>query len=228
MYRVLCGPETPRDQWLEMRHDLVGASDQLNPSTLHRKVAREGLGFESDTLWLGTALEPVVLGLLRHRRGLYARSSQRLLQSITHPFMGCTLDAIGCAPKKFENKVKLYECMIDSGSTPVDASSVIDYKGPFVLEIKTCEELTKDWKTWKMPKKYVSQVNHQMFVVGLTFSVVAVLFNGRHIRLFPVPIDEDVVADRIEKSETFWCEMMDKRLELGMSEQKGVGNEIEW
>jgi putative phage-type endonuclease len=74
-----------------------------------------------------------------------------------------------------------------------------------ILEIKTTDgSRAHDWDEG-VPDYYLPQVMHYLAVTGKAACDVAVLIGGNELRIFPVPRDEEFIANLIEAENRFWA-----------------------
>tara|TARA_X000001382_G_scaffold109845_2_gene86144 strand:+ start:991 stop:1899 length:909 start_codon:yes stop_codon:yes gene_type:complete len=73
------------------------------------------------------------------------------------------------------------------------------FNGDGILEIKT------DFYHMDKPREeWVIQVHHQMICSDYTWGIIAVLNQKGHLKIYPVPRDEDLIDDIIYKVNQFW------------------------
>jgi len=193
-----------REQFLAERLSGMGGSDAaaicgLNPYKSALQVWREKVGLhvteESEAMFWGTALEPVILKrydkIVKERYGETAEVIPgEFFRHIDHPFLIAHCDGV------LVNR--------QNGSGPqVDTAFGI-------VEVKTAGDRMKgDWgEEWSddIPQAYLTQVQHYLGVTGLDFCHVAVLFGGHEFRIYEVKANPEFIASLFELETRFWNE----------------------
>lgn len=74
-----------------------------------------------------------------------------------------------------------------------------------VLEVKCASGWDHDqWDADTIPLKYLLQTTHLMDVLGADHGHVAVLLGGNELRLFDVPLDQEIVGIVRDRGAAFW------------------------
>lgn len=82
-----------------------------------------------------------------------------------------------------------------------------------VLELKTTSEYNKDeWSGDTVPQSYYAQVQHYLFVTGLSFAYIACLIGGNDYKEFYIERNLDDIDLIDEKSKEFWKNHVEKRI----------------
>lgn len=185
--------EMPREEWLEVRKQGIGASEAaaavgLNPyqSPLELWMIKTGRDTnfptvdpndDSSPMFWGNVLESIVAKHYSSRTGNKVRRVNAVLQhpDADKPWMLANLD------------------YAVSGSNEVQ-----------VLECKTAGE----WgaKLWKngVPEYVQCQVQHQLAVTGKQAADVAVLICGQRLEIFRIERDEELIERLITLERQFW------------------------
>lgn len=82
-----------------------------------------------------------------------------------------------------------------------------------VLELKTTSEYNKDeWEGDTVPQSYYAQVQHYLYVTGLSYAYIACLIGGNDYRQFYIERNIDDVELIKKESEKFWKENVLKKV----------------
>lgn len=159
---------------------VVGLSRWDSPIAVwQRKV---GLAPEPETpqlrMWLGRAMEPILLDLFASREGRRPRTHQRLVRSNRYPFIGAHPDY-----------VKLEVKTARSAQGWGEDGTLITEDNPDA-----------------MPLDYFLQVQQQMFVTGWGWCDVAVLIGFDDFRTYRVMRAPGVIDNLVQSEVTFWHE----------------------
>jgi putative phage-type endonuclease len=177
---------TPEERrtWLEERRTGIGSSDApaavglskwKTPLQLWMEKRGEAETAESEPMFWGTALEPVVRQVYADRTGRTVVVPGRILRHPEHSFAIATVDGIA-------DETRLYE-----GKT---ARTADGWGDPGSADI---------------PQDYLVQVQHAMLVAGLQVADVAVLIGGQDFRVYEVPADAELQAMLLEQERAFWA-----------------------
>lgn len=191
--RLVSTQAMPREEWLRVRNQGIGASDAaaavgLNPyqSPLELWMVKTGrmaatpmpeAGEGRSPMHWGTVLEPLVAKHYSEATGRKVRRVNAVLQH-QDPDKHWMLANLDYAVAKDE-EVQILEC-------------------------KTAGEFGA--KLWKegVPDYVQCQVQHQLAVTGDQAADVAVLICGQEFRIFRVERDEGLIAQLIELERQFW------------------------
>lgn len=189
--RLVSTKDMPREEWLEVRKQGIGASDAaasvgLNPykSQLELWLEKTGRGDslpkaepndEDSPMFWGSLLEPVVAALAAKRGGYRVRKVNAVLQHPEHPWMLANLDR------------------------EITGSSEVQ-----ILECKTAG--INGARLWKegVPEYVQLQVQHQLAVTGKAAADVAVLLGGQHLEVHRINRDEALIVRLIALEQAFW------------------------
>ncbi|MBN8747181.1 MAG: YqaJ viral recombinase family protein [Variovorax sp.] len=180
-----------RDQWLDVRRQGIGSSDAaaaigLNPYKSPLQLWMEKTGHdgnlpkidpndESNPVYWGTLLEPIVAAHYTRRTGHRVRRINAVLQHAQHPWMLANIDReVTGAPD-----VQILEC------------KTAGYHG------------ARLWEEG-VPEYVQLQVLHQLAVTGKQAADVAVLVCGQELRIHRIERDEALIAQLIELEARFW------------------------
>ena len=173
-------------EWLEGRGNHIGGSDApavmcLDPRRTRQDLAIEKLGLRprdvnSEAMEWGHLLEPLIRDKFRQKSGM--------LVDYSGPWTMCVHD---------EHRFMAYS---PDGTVRSD-----DRPGHGVLQIK------KDYSAtpWESPPiGYLAQIQHEMFVAGLDWAVIACLFAGVQVQWYVVEKHEKFQATMLDKERAFW------------------------
>lgn len=175
------------EDWLAIRKNsiggseiatAIGASRWSSPFTLWAtKTGRIERAKESnESMYWGTIMEPIIREEFAKRTGLTVKTTSFIFASKTHPFLTANLDAF-----------------VDLGNGECA-----------VLEIKTAGIYSEaDWQDG-LPIEYFLQVQHYMFVTGMSKAYVAVLIGGNSFRYLEVKRDNDSIDVIVQLATEFW------------------------
>ena len=141
-----------KEEWLEKRHESIGASDSAcilglnpwkSPVDLYLEKINPTINKDSNlAMKLGLKLEPIIKDLLLEEHGMKVRNDNKIRVHPDEPWITANLDGI-----------------------------VVGEKVP--IEYKT----TTTWDG-EIPTHYFTQLQHQMFVTGADYCYFAVLVLG--------------------------------------------------
>jgi len=178
---------TDRDAWLEARKGGIGASEAaaacgVSPWSSPAELWARKTGLlpdveDNDAMRMGRKLEPVVLDEYRERTGYALRYPFPLCLSTRHPFMFATPDA-----------------ETESGDRLVEAK---------VTTFRRVHEFG-DEGTDDVPPDYLLQCQHQMAVTGHDRVDLAVLVDGRTLRVFHVERHQQLIDRMVAFEAALW------------------------
>jgi len=181
------GPLALTPEWYEARKHCIGASEAAaacglspyaTPLDIYLRKRGEIAEVEdNDAMRLGRLLEPVVLSEYARRIDVAVIPNARLFISPTHQFIGATPDGFR-----------------DDDGRPIDAKT-------------TTHWTAKSWGepgTDDIPADYVCQAQQQMFVVGAAVQDVAVLIDGRTLRIYTVHRNDRLIDGMLAKESELW------------------------
>lgn len=186
---VLDTSTATREEWLSARK--LGSSDAaaivgLNPYRTRFAVFMDKIGEsepleETDPMYFGTLLEPVIAQEFSRRSGLRVQKDNRLMAHPTYEWMTATLDYL------------VYE------GDEVGA-----------LEIKNTSQWNAiSWEDGAPDAAHI-QLMHQLAVTGLNFGYIAVLIGGNRLEYRRFDRDEDIIASLTQLESEFWS-LVEKR-----------------
>lgn len=177
----------PREQWLRLRRRGIGGSDAgaimgVNPykSILEvwmdktNQIAVEET--ETETIYWGRRLEPVVREEFAKRSGLAVQPVPFLLQHEEYIFMLANLDG-----------------MVDD---PV--------YGRCVFEAKTSSAYKADEWVNGIPDSYYAQLQHYLAITGWKGAYIAALIGGNDFIYRFIPRNEAYIEKLINREASFW------------------------
>ena len=186
---AVIGPEPNTAEWLSARDSLFGASDAaaalgLSPykSPFELYCEKKGLVAKftgNAATRLGQRMEPVVLAEYETITGRELHRPVPLLISKEFPFIGATPDSLMDG---------------DGGIQPVEAKTTT---------WRRAEEFGEEG-TDEIPTDYVLQTQQQMLVVGASKCDVAVLLDGRTLKLYTVHRHEKLIESIIKAERELW------------------------
>ncbi|MBP1561169.1 MAG: YqaJ viral recombinase family protein [Oscillospiraceae bacterium] len=175
------------EQWLSYRKQGIGGSDVSSIIGINRWKSEYELWLEktspditetecNEAMEWGTLLEPVIRNHFSEITGKPVIEVKAILQHPEYPFMLADLDGI-----------------------------TTDNEGnPAVLEIKTASEYKRsEWEN-AVPAYYETQVQHYLFVTGLSTAYIAVLIGGNSFKLFEVKADAHIQEMLVTLESELW------------------------
>lgn len=129
---------------------------------------------ESEAMFWGTTLEPVIRQRYSDVTGLEVLMPSGIIYHKDYPFMLATLD--GFTPCRRIVEIKTARYSSEWGEPGSD----------------------------EIPIEYMAQVQHYMAVTGFEVADVAVLIGGSDFRIYEVPADRELQAMMIQKEREFW------------------------
>ena len=181
-----------REEWLSLRRVGVGGSEAAAASGLSRWQSKLGLWLdklgqgkpveESEQMYWGTVMEPVLLAEFSKRTGKEAKPCPFMFQSVEHPWMIADIDGYTKEP---------------DGSTSI-------------IEIKTASSFSvNDWADG-VPLQYLLQLNHYFSVTGLHKGYLVVLIGGNEFQIHEIERDEEIINNLIALEYDFWQHVVNK------------------
>lgn len=153
----------------------------------HEKRGEYPLGLdespESEVIWWGRALEPIVRQKYAEKTGRTVRVPPGTLHHHSHDFMLAHIDGFSTEP----------------GTKPIEPANCRGYEGKTAM-------LSTGWGeegTDEIPRDYLIQVHHYLAVTGFPVFDVCCLI-GRRFKAYEVPRDEEMVGMLIEAERAFW------------------------
>ncbi len=173
-------------EWLEGRGNHIGGSDapavmRLDPWRTRQELALGKLGLTpavetNEAMEWGHILEPVVRERFKQKSGM--------LVDYAGPWTMCVHD---------EHRFMAYS---PDGTVRSD-----DRPGHGLLQVKT----TSTKEPWLSPPvNYLAQVQHEMFVGGLEWAVIAALFAGSKLQWYVVEKHAKFQATMLDEERRFW------------------------
>lgn len=181
-----------KEQWLELRRTGIGGSDCAAALGMSKWQSQLGLWLdklgqgkpveETESMYWGTVMEPVLLKEFGKRTGLDAQPCPFMFQSVEYPWMIADLDGI----------VKEKD-----GSTSI-------------IELKTANAFAvNDWANG-VPVQYYLQVQHYMATVDLDKTYLCVLLGGNEFQIHEIARDQDTIDNIIALEYEFWQHVANK------------------
>lgn len=181
-----------REEWLELRRTGIGGSDCAAALGMSKWQSQLGLWLdkmgqgkpveESESMYWGTVMEPILLAEFSKRTGKKAESCPFMFQSVEYPWMIADLDGI---------------VREDDGSTSI-------------IEIKTANSFAiNDWSDG-VPVQYYLQIQHYMATVDLNKTYLCVLLGGNEFQIHEIDRDEDTIRNIIALEHDFWQKVVTK------------------
>lgn len=189
----LVGPDPKTPEWYQARMSCIGASEAaaacgLSPYAQPLDLYLEKRGMkppkeETDAMRLGTLMEPVVISEYEHRTG-YATKPCSLLFHGTNRFIGATPDRM-----------------------------VLDQAGRFPMDAKTttfrrAAEFGEEGSD-QIPTDYLLQAQQQMYVTSAERCDIAVLLDGRTLRVYQVARHDDLIEMLVQAETELWQRIVD-------------------
>jgi hypothetical protein len=92
--------------------------------------------------------------------------------------------------------------IIDAGSKSLRTGKVLGKPCP--LEIKTMSGMQAQMWEEGMPRKYIYQVHSQMMVLGVDYGEIAVLIDGRNLKVYSFHRNDKICDEILTKTRDFW------------------------
>lgn len=175
------------EQWLQLRKKSIGGSDISAAIGLNRwkspfqlwaeKTGRvDNAVKKNDYMYWGNVMEPILRQEFQKRTGYEVSESNYIFSSAENSFLTANLDGY---------------VHLENGEYAV-------------LEIKTAGSYADaDWNNG-VPIEYFCQVQHYMYVTGLSKAFVVVLIGGNNFKYVEVERDEDTIATMVKLASSFW------------------------
>jgi putative phage-type endonuclease len=175
-----------RDAWLGFRRQGIGGSDAaailgLNPFSSAFSVYMDKLGLapeteETEAMWLGTQLEPIIAERFERETGMTVQRRNAVYQHAEYPWMLANIDR-----------------------WIVGRKAGLEIKTTSVLNRTRFED-------GEVPPYYYVQCMHYMAVTGADEWYLAVAVLNRSFHIFHVERNEAEIQSLIEAEEHFWSE----------------------
>lgn len=177
-----------------------------------RKLRRSGIG--------GSDIAPIMgLSPYTTAREIFDSKSgkdEQDLDGVPSVEWGSRLEAV--IAEKFAENHPEFICEFSPETIIKDGWKIANLDGIFrpvgdindfggVLEIKTANAFTKDWKDG-VPIYYQCQVQWYMHITARKYAYVAVLIGGQDYREFRLERDEAFISEILEKAEQFWNDFL--------------------
>jgi putative phage-type endonuclease len=211
MIKVVSIPHgTP--QWHKFRESGIGGSEvstllDLNPYGNRAKMFYEKIGmiepFKEDNaaMFHGRRLEDYVLDLWQYwdgtTDGYIANANQGKKQRKFRKVDGYVINS------KYPYMFASYDAEIEEGSYRLDDGSMLEGEDG-VLECKTISSFEANRWTDGIPRGHIAQVHHYFIVGEKTYGEIAMLRDGRHFDVFPVPYSQNFANIIIGAVNDFW------------------------
>lgn len=173
-----------RQEWLAWRQDGIGASEApqllgIAPSPLSLYLSKVDPPRESESTIpqrVGKMLEPLIADLYGKETGDTIRVQQECFSHPEHSFMRATIDGISNSGKIVEFKTVGARSRNSVGSDGTD----------------------------EIPDTWITQVQWQMLVTGITQADVAVLIGNDDFRIFAIPFEKRIASLLVARAREFW------------------------
>lgn len=177
-----------REEWLKARKQGIGSSDVaailgLSKYRTPLEVYEEKISAEiieqpmTPAMEFGVKLEQVVADTYAERTGRKVVRDNKIRIHPDYQFLLANLDRI---------------------IMPINGG------GRGILECKTASSrAAKQWET-EIPAGYFAQIQHQLFVTGMTWGVLALLVDGRDFQTFDVKRDDGFIGMQVSILSDFW------------------------
>lgn len=175
-----------REQWLGYRRKGIGGSDMAgiiaqspwsSPLQVYHEKISDIESEETEQMYFGKVLEPVVASEFSLRTGFPVRELRFMLQHDKHEFLLANVDRVVTHPELGEG----------------------------ILECKTANAFKlSDWEYGKVPYYYWVQVQHYLGVTEYTYAYIAVLVGGNTFRHYFIERNDDAIAYLQEAAINFW------------------------
>lgn len=203
-----------KDKWLEERKKSVGASDPLDNTSAKRKAGLSAPFVGNVHTEAGTNLECAILDWWARDYGhkavpfdndaIEVEECGWLLRNPEFPLLHATPD--GWAEGVFVveiknvglNKAGEWLKIPPLTTTTKDPLQVVTKYQQIMLSAEVAEQ---------PPKTYWSQVQHQLFVTGLSYGYLVGLIGGKRLVEHRIERDEEFIAERVKKCHAFMAEV---------------------
>lgn len=182
-------PHENREQWLGTRHGTIGGSDA--PAVLG--VCPFVSPYQLWALKTGR-IDPEPENSRMRRGKIMEEPVARMIEVET----GWTLTNLGEFTVQRHPEREWQTCTLDRIIAPIDD------RGPGNCQIKTVHAYGADAWEVEPPLNVLVQVQHEMAVTGLLWTVVAAWIGGDDLRLYQVERNERFIASMNAKEEAFW------------------------
>ena len=164
---------------------VLGLNKYRTPVDVYLEKIGEGERFEGNrfTHW-GNRLEDLILSEYEDVKKIKVNRRQEVVTHPEHSFMTCTLDGVAWNHTQVEAKSA---SAYTSGSWGEDGSDDV-------------------------PKSYMAQVQHNMYVANLQMTHVPVLIGGNDFRVLEIPRSEAFIEVMVQKEADFWHNNVLKRV----------------
>lgn len=176
-----------KEEWLSIRKNSIGGSEIAVAIGASRWATKFELWASktnrinrstsnAEAMYWGNVMEPIIRDEFAKRTGLTVKTTNYIFASQTHPFLTANLDGV----------VELGggECA--------------------VLELKTAGTYAdNDWNDG-LPIEYFLQVQHYMFITGMSKAYVAVLIGGNSFKYLEVQRDDASIDIIVNLATEFW------------------------
>ena len=209
--RGLVGPEAYSPEWYALRvYDpevsrdppfvlgasvagvICGLSKYSTPLQLYHEMrGNVEISAQSERMYWGKQLEPVVLDEFEKRHEVTTNRVQRLYLDPTQTYIGATPDAL----------------YVDDGELiSVDAKCTTSrmYR-TYEADLHDCFGPGED----EVPSDYVMQAQQQMLVTGAVRCDLPVLFDGNHMRIYSVGRNDELIAQLRGRLEKFYAAVLE-------------------
>lgn len=186
-----------REDWLQWRRQGIGASDvaalcgmstYASPLAVYlEKIGRLDSEEESEAMRWGRLLEQPILDEFAFRTGLYVAGTQVLLCDPEHPWRRATLDALAVdSDVEWENELPPASLLAGE------------------VEVKTTGDYSWDDDHGGVPDRVALQVQWQLGCARLQRAWLAVLHQGRRLRIYDVEFDPKLFDALAVVVDRFW------------------------
>jgi len=209
----LVGPEAYSPEWYALRvYDpevardppfvlgasvagvICGLSKYSTPLQLYHEMrGNVEVSEQSERMYWGKQLEPVVLDEFEKRHGVTTNRVQRLYLDQTQTYIGATPDAL----------------YVDDGELiSVDAKCTTSrmYR-THEADLHDCFGPGED----EIPSDYVMQAQQQMLVTGAVRCDLPVLFDGNHMRIYSVGRNDELILQLRDRLKIFYLAVLEGR-----------------
>lgn len=217
---VLCkklDPMIHKEEWKKLRQGGLGGSDAgaicgVNPYKSGLEVFYEKIGElpakeDNEAMEWGRTLEPIIAEKF---------AKQSALEIIPEVYLNCPVISDNALPFTVIDPEDIY-CSPIHPFMFANPDRIIFHPaiGTGILEIKTSNEYNySDWMEGNLPKSYVLQIHHYMYVMDCSYAIIAALIGGNKFRTFFIKRDEDLINTMLSEEEDFWSRVEEwKRLE---------------
>lgn len=220
------------EEWKAERQFSAGASDPLDETSARRKAGLEEPFNGNIHTEAGSALEGAIRLWWSEKVGYHTQEAEWLLRRPEVPWMHATPDgwivsrqrgAAVAVTDRIKGIVEVKCVGLPAAHEWVQMPLIPRQKKDRDTVRKYQQAVLEAPLNSGPPKKYVDQVQQQLFVTGLNYGYLVGLIGGKRLVWYNIERDEDRIQKRIEACKRF----MDKVYKLRADEHSRLSKEIQ-